>query len=100
MSKKLYIAGKTADCKAVIGGVFYLYDSVGLPLSNIIDMLDEKGWIPAWDIFLSDALKAGWKIDTILKRVEEGLIDIYDKEKTKQIVEMLAVTAFFLSIEN
>lgn len=91
MSKKLYIVGKTVDNKLVVGGVFYLYDSLGLPLCNILDMLNGKGWVPAWDIFLQDALDSGWKLDTILRRVKEGLVDIYDKQKTTRIMDNIEI---------
>jgi len=45
--------------------------------------------IIAWDVFLIDALKAGWKIDTICARVHDGLVDVYDKTRADTVVKML-----------
>jgi hypothetical protein len=74
------IEGKTKDGVQAMGGVFKMMDTHGMPLMMVVDFLQSKGCIVAWDIFYEDAEKAGWKTETIELRMLEAIGDCYDHD--------------------
>ncbi len=71
--------GETIQKAPVIGGLFKVYDSQGLPLEIILDALKVKGLVMDWHDFLTDAKGAGWTDKTIETRVEAALLDCHGK---------------------
>lgn len=69
--------GVTSENKKIMGGVFKFYDTYGLPLSIVFDVLISKNMIPSWIHFIMDAKKSGWKKRTVDSRVREAIIDTY-----------------------
>ena len=64
----------------VVSGVFYLADTIGLPLDIIVEYLRENEVTPAWDFYVKEAREAGWKDKTIRNKLlqidlPENLID-------------------------
>lgn len=72
--------GKTEDNKKVINNVFKMYNSYGLPLNTLFEVLDMNNYIPCWITFNEDALKAGWTQKTIIARLEDAILDVYGKQ--------------------
>jgi hypothetical protein len=77
--------------REVLTGVFKFYDTVGLPISVVLGVFHAQGKQPCWNSFYSDALKSGWKKETIFSRLEEGIVDIYGKEYWTVVKEKLSV---------
>ncbi len=55
----LRVNGATPEGKPVIGGVFALYETHGVPLDVIIGLLAERNSVPDWMEFYRAAKKAG-----------------------------------------
>lgn len=71
------IRGVTTSGHYVVGGVFSLYDTRGLPLDVVLDTLKERNIVPDWPLFCMDALRAGWKPSTIKTRIADAVADVY-----------------------
>jgi hypothetical protein len=50
----------TTDGKQVIGGVFPLVSSEGIPLEVLVQQIHHNGRVIDWYGFWNDSLKAGW----------------------------------------
>ena len=68
--------GVTESGAIVVGGVFKLMDTIGLPLDIIVQELKQRNIIPAWDHFILDAKAAGWKQKTIIRKMVEIDVEI------------------------
>lgn len=69
--------GITQDNDVVLGGMFKMYDTHGVPLADCIDLLEEAGYIPGFHDFVMCAQKAGWKLPKIKAVLREAIIDVY-----------------------
>lgn len=74
------VVGKTEDGREVVSGLFKLYDTHGLPLAIMFDELIANGKQPSFLEFVNEGLTAGWKMKTIITRLEEGVIDCYGRK--------------------
>ncbi len=74
----------TSDSKPSFGGVFALYDSIGLPIEMIIRQFNNYDLQINWLSFKEDALKAGWTSETIKSRLYEGVLIEYGPEYLKE----------------
>lgn len=72
------ISGKTQDNKLVVSGVFLFYDSIGMPLSDILNYMKDNNQVCDWENFIMCAKKQGWKKSTLQSRVKESIQDIYN----------------------
>ncbi len=75
--------GKTEDGRAVIGGMFSYYDSLGLPFSFVFDSLKKHDLQPSFLDLVQECRQAGWDDKTIFSRLEEAVVDSYGKEYWK-----------------
>jgi hypothetical protein len=78
--RSLEITGKTEDGKLVIGGVFKLLDTHGIPLEITLDKLNESNMICDWIQFWKDGIKAGWPPKRILITLTSVVGDVYGPE--------------------
>lgn len=60
----------------MVGNVFAAYNSRGIPLEYVCEILWRNDMIPCWVTFHKDARGCGWKDDKILTTVELILRDI------------------------
>lgn len=81
--------GVTEDGRDVIGGLFHMHDTKGVPLSVSLVILNMKGCVPDLHGFVLDALAHGWKFDSIVQRVREAVIDVHGVEYWKAIQEKI-----------
>ena len=77
-------SGKTTDGKLVVSGVFRWTDTEGIPLTIMLTLLDERGWVVNWPDFITEAERHGWKTKTIISRCREGLADVYGDDYFKE----------------
>lgn len=84
MSKKdssmLECVGKTTDGKELLAGVYRFYETTGLPLDVIFDLLRRKNSIVSWIHFYKEAHSAGMKHDRILSKLDESICDVWGKD--------------------
>lgn len=73
------IVGKTTAGQPVVAGewVFYMADTEGIHLTDLLTFLDDQGITVDWPGYLTAAKKQGWKDSTVLSRVRESLTDVY-----------------------
>lgn len=83
--------GKTADNKMVMSGVFKMSDTYGLPLVDVLFLLEQNNCICSWFHFYEDAKRSGWKEETIKSRLKDAVIDVYDKSFYDIVEEQLKV---------
>jgi len=81
--------GITEDGKAVIKGVFKLFDTYGIPLWVICESFQKNNWIPSWVHFYWEASEHGWTHKTIISKLKDHLADIYELEFISTVTKRL-----------
>ncbi len=71
----LWISGKTIDEKPVISGLYRYYETYGIPLDLIVDLLLQNGLVPNWRDTLSEMLKAGMNERNALNMLRDIMVD-------------------------
>jgi hypothetical protein len=89
MLPKVRVVGKTKDNQSVVSGIFKFFDTSGIPLFVIFELCKQYNWLPSWIDFYKEGINQGWKHETILLRLEEGMQDIYEKEFIEEVIERL-----------
>lgn len=74
------VIGKTVEGQPVVKGLFRLFDSSGIPLSDVFNQCRLSGIQPDWQEFVKEATEAGWKIKTIKTRMSEAINDSHGKD--------------------
>ena len=69
--------GITTDGKTVIGGMFKMYDTLGLPLDVVFELCKENGFVIDWLDFYWDTKEGGWKDKTFYLRIGNALENVY-----------------------
>ena len=80
--RELRVVGETLEGLPVIDGgwVFYMTDTKGLHLTDVLCFLKEQGMECGWPGYIEAAEQQGWKEKTYLSRVREGITDCYGKD--------------------
>lgn len=86
---KFHPLGITPENITVVDNIFKLFDSLGLPLDVIFDMLKERNCIPSWIHFYDDAIAQGWSHETILNRLTINVSDVYGKDFCDEVIKRL-----------
>lgn len=73
----LKVVGRTTDGKTVLAGVYQTFETHGLPLDILLDLLLQKDAVPCWMSFHREALAAGMKHERILSKLDNALSDVY-----------------------
>ena len=85
MRSKFDIVGVTPEGVNVMSGVFSLFDTYGLPLDSILDMMKDKNMIPCWTTFYNDATTNGWKHKSVMTRLVPLIGDVYGPEFSTEV---------------
>jgi hypothetical protein len=75
--------------REVVNGLVKFYDTSGLPLSDIFNYCQEKGYQPCWISFIEECRNQGWGNKTIRTRLEESVLDVYGKEYWNAVLGFL-----------
>ena len=73
----MYVTGKTTDGLPIISGLFRFYDTLGVPLADVLMKISERRLVPDWADFIQSASTSGWTKHTTLSRVREAVVDSY-----------------------
>lgn len=61
----------------------------GLPLDIIMSILEENNMIVDWIDFYQEGLKHGWKVKTLLNRIETAIGDYYEPVHKKEVMKRI-----------
>ena len=89
---ELAVSGKTDDGKMVVSGVFPIYSSVGLPLQDIVEILNTNKMLVDWQDFYHQAIKEGWKSDRTFIKIREAVGDIFGPTYGAEVEKRLNLT--------
>lgn len=92
--------GITPENKKVVNGVFDIFATQGLPLDVVFDLLAQRNCIPSWTHFYDDAIKQGWKHETIVNRLRDNISDVWGKEFSDNVLERIDLYSKTLYIEE
>ena len=81
--------GETKDELTVVGNVFRLSDTHGLPLETILDFFESRGIVIDWIEYYHDCINAGWKDKTIIQKIEYPLQDVYGHKHSDEVMQRL-----------
>ena len=88
-SKLLNISGQTTDGKLVVSGVYKLYETEGLPLDVVFDIMERNNAIPDWMAFYQEATDAGMKGERVLSKLSPAISDAYGAEFRDVVIDRL-----------
>lgn len=91
------VVGVTTDGRPVVGGLFPLVSSEGIPLEVVIQQLDKEGRVPDWYGFWKDAMSSGWNPGSTVTKIESSVGEVLGPKVREQVSEVLR---FLLEIEN
>lgn len=86
----IYIVGYTEANETVVGGLWRLYETHGLPLDVIFDVCMQRKWIPGWIDLYEDMKKSGMQHSRILSKLEEAINDSFGKEYCAVVIFRLS----------
>jgi hypothetical protein len=72
--------GQTTDGKAVCKGIFKFYETNGIPLDVLFDLLDKQDIMISWCDFYIEAISAGMEHNRIISKLEEPICDVWGKK--------------------
>lgn len=73
----------------VIGGLFYLSGTHGLPLEFILDFLKDRNLVMDWQDYIKEAIKDGHKISTVKARIISAVGDVYGCKYREEVEKRL-----------
>ena len=88
MSKKgpvITISGKTKDNKPVMQGVFRFHADLGIPIDDLLDIVNARGWVVDWPDFIAGAKQDGWNNRTIISKIVSACTEVYGKEHATEV---------------
>lgn len=91
MKKILTSNGKTTDDKLVIGNVFSLIGSHGLPLEVVLNWANENNLIIDWVNYIEGALKDGAKIETVKARISSAVADVHGPKYRDEVMKRVEI---------
>lgn len=83
------INGKTHNNNIVVGNVFQLIDTKGVPLEVIVSEFTEFGYVIDWIDFYESSIKSGWNMFTSLNKIEYSLSSVKGEEYSNRVMERL-----------
>ncbi len=61
-------------------GVFRLADTHGIPLEILVQIIDDRGMVVAWDLFVDDARSHGWQDKTIRRKAIAAIAENFPRD--------------------
>ena len=83
------ICGKTEDDKDVVRGVYRFFETEGVPLDVIFEILESKKAIPDWIAFVKEAIAAGMKSSRVISMLDTAISDSYGQEMRNVVISKL-----------
>ena len=85
----IYVVGETTDGKKLVDGIWAMYETHGLPLDVIFDVLIKKESVPDWIALYKQMLQSGMQHSRILSKLDEAVSDSYGKEFRDVVISRL-----------
>lgn len=89
LRKHLKQIGQTVTGKPILGGAFFMSDTMGYPLGMQIIHAHELGAVVSIPAFVADAVSAGWLRERAIREVREELRMIGRLDDAKLVVAAL-----------
>lgn len=82
MAASFEIVGRTDDAppRPVLGNVFWLADSAGIPLEVVVAEFEKRGFVIAWLDFYDRAIGAGWKRSALIAKIQAAVGEVHGRE--------------------
>lgn len=80
----------TPEGKSLVKGVYSFYETHGVPLEILFEILDQKNYMPSWLHFYDEARAAGIQHSRVLSWLEPALADIYGRDFKNEVMSRLS----------
>lgn len=87
----IHRTGTTPEGHPVYGGVFRFYETHGLPLDVVFDLIKQRGGYVDWLDYYLDARKAGMKHERIISKLDETISDSFGPEVRDYVIKRMDV---------
>lgn len=64
----------------MVSGVYRFYETTGVPLDVVFEVLRDRNMIPCWSLFLLEAVEAGMGAERALSKLVAAISDSYGAE--------------------
>lgn len=81
--------GTTDQGRPVIGGVFPLVNSEGIPLEVVIESLRRRGMVIDWLGFVRECLRFGWSEERIVSGIVAAVGDVCGPVEREEVESRL-----------
>jgi alanyl-tRNA synthetase len=82
-------SGKTSDGKIVVRGLYKFFNTYGVPLEDILFVLEKKGIIPDWIDFYDDCIRHGMNRRTVMSKLEVAVGEIFGPRFKERVIDTL-----------
>lgn len=96
MADLLKLAYRHLDGVVVVDGVYALYETTGIPLSEIIAALWQRGMIPSWVDLVHQQALAGRKLHSVVETTASAVVeaDCYPPDMRDGITQTMRTEQF------
>jgi hypothetical protein len=81
--------GVTKDGLRLFSGVYKFFETHGMPLDELLQILKDRSTMPSWLHFYDEARAAGMKHDRILSKLDPAISDVYGSKFRDTVLERL-----------
>ena len=82
--------GRTKNGTPVFAGVYKFFETHGMPLDELLQVLKSRDQLPSWLHFYDEAVAAGMKHGRILARLDPAICDVYGPEFRDVVIKRLS----------
>jgi len=70
----------------VIGGVFSLLETHGIPLDVLVEVIDRQGALIDWVDFYEASQQSNWKTRTALMKIESAVSEVLGEDYCNEVM--------------
>jgi len=89
MKKIIAQGGISTDNKKVIIGMYQFCSTIGLSLSDALDMITTKNCLIDWQDYYIAGIKAGENSSSLVTKIDHASFDVVGKEVRDKIISRL-----------
>lgn len=90
----LTVIGRTEDGRDVLGGLYEMYSTHGIPLDVLVEKLNEQGKVIGWMNYVDSAVKDGISKERACGRAIEACGDALGSEHAEEVKKRFRIAGY------
>ena len=83
------LIGQTVDGNAVLSGIFKFYETNGVPLDVLFQLMQERNIIPCWKSLYREAREAKMTHERIISMLDSAISDSFGPSFRDEVISTL-----------